>query len=368
MASLVRRVSAAFLTVAGLVILFLAGEVWLRFQRRIAEGEAETYRSRNVFAFPDAMHAAEESLWKKPRKKYRPGARLDLTVGGERYSVHINSLGFRTPEFSPRKAAGTFRVICIGGSTTVAGRTNDETYPAFLERKLRERFPSLRTEVLNLGISGTTSDYWVARREQLFALGPDVVVEYSAINDIFWNHLKRYAAARPWRTRLHRSLLVARAFPLDPQSFDPLLADTVHNFGEMERECRRRGARYVLGSFASPDPVRASPAFRAYLDVALDFWNRELPLRSYAEYRSILARHNLQVERFAHERGVELAPVAREIDEPRLFIDLCHLTPEGIERLADAFLPPLERVIESGAWLTTSPSTSRGRPAASKRS
>jgi hypothetical protein len=70
-------------------------------------------------------------------------------VGGERFRVEVNSLGFRTHEFAVPKPPGLLRVVCIGGSTTVAGRTNDETYPAHLERMLRARHPGLTIEVLN---------------------------------------------------------------------------------------------------------------------------------------------------------------------------------------------------------------------------
>lgn len=363
-----RALGIALLALSAVVIAALTGEVWLRFERRSGAREAESYRSANVFALPEATHAAEETLWKKPWRKYRPGADLVLVLGGERYRVRINSLGFRTPEFSPQKPAGAFRVACVGGSTTVAGRTNEETYPALLGRKLQVRHPGIRLEVLNLGISGTTSDYWVERPEKLLSFEPDVVVEYRAINDIFWRHLKRYAVLHPWRGISHRSLLLARMFPLPPESFDLLFAETLQNFGRMEQECRRVGAQYVVGSFASPDPASAERAQLLYLDASLDFWNRELPLRSYAEYRALLQRHNLLLARFAHERHLDLVPVAREITDPGLFVDICHLTPEGIERLADAFLPAVSRVIESGRWRRASRSTSPGRPGASKPS
>jgi lysophospholipase L1-like esterase len=345
-----RTLTAAYVAAVGIVIALLAGELVLRLERRAARRDADQYKSRNVFANPWEMNVAHETLWQKPWKKYKPNARLDLTVGGERYEIRINSLGFRTEEFSPQKPAGTFRALCIGGSTTVAGRTNAETYPAILERALRERHPGVPLEVLNLGISGTTSEYWLERRQTLFGFEPDLVVEYRAVNDIFWRYLPRYAERHPWRSFLHRSLLLERLFPLPPASFDPLFRETDLNFLQMDRLCREHGARYLTATFAAPDYAAATPGFRRYLDTSLDFWNRELPLHDYPEYEALVARHNERLELFAHEHRMEVVPVGRELRHPGLFIDICHFTPEGIEKLALALLPAVSRVIGTGPW------------------
>lgn len=342
-----RALAVVYLTLAGLIIVSLAGELLLRLERRAARRESDRYKSLNIFANPEEMHVAHETLWQKPWWRYRPNARLDLTVGQERYEIRINSLGFRTREFSPRKPAGTFRVLCVGSSTTVAGRTNDETYPALLERRLEELYPGRPLEVLNLGISGTTSDYWRQRRGTLFDFEPDLVVEYRAVNDLFWRHMSRYAEAHPARRWIHRSLLLERAFPIPAESLDPFFRDTAENFLQMDRECRQRGARYLVGTFAAPDYAAATPSFRQHLDISLDFWNRELPLHRYTEYQALIARHNEQLQLFARAHRLEVVPVDRQLDDPRLFIDICHLTPEGIGRLAEAFLPAVSRVMES---------------------
>ena len=91
--------------------------------------------------------------------------------------IQINSQGFRTHEFAVPKPAGLVRVVCIGGSTTVAGRTNEETYPRLVEAKLR-RPPAagLPVEVLNPGVSGVSHEHWLDRLDRVFAYDPDVVV------------------------------------------------------------------------------------------------------------------------------------------------------------------------------------------------
>ena len=343
-----RALKTSYVALVGVVLGGLAGELLLRLERRAAEPEARRFRERSrLFAHSEELTAAGRSLWRPGRvwKEYKPGARLDLTVDGERYCVEINRQGFRTREFSSRKPAGAIRVLCLGGSTTVAGRTNDETYPALLERRLQSRYPDLPLEVLNLGISGTTTDYWLERREKLFGFAPDLVVQYAVVNDLAWHHLLRYAEEHPWRRRLHESLLLERLFPLPVRDFDPLFRETLQNLLTLEQECRRRDVAYIVGSFAAPDYDLAPADFQRHLDLNLDFWTGNFPLHDYREYQALLARYNELFELFAAERHLDRVLVHREIRDPALFLDLCHLTPEGIARLADVFLPAASRAV-----------------------
>lgn len=56
------------------------------------------------------------------------------------------------------KPRDKYRIICIGGSTTFEGSTNNSTYPALLENKLNNYFHCDRIEVLNCGISGLNQE------------------------------------------------------------------------------------------------------------------------------------------------------------------------------------------------------------------
>src|SRR3990172_5324434 len=166
------------------------------------------------------------------------------------------------------------RVICIGGSTTVAGRTNDETYPALLQKKLRARFPGLSLEVLNLGVSSATTAYWYARLPRVFGYQPDVVVQYPGGNDISWRSLPHFANDHPGRGRYYKSLLVQRLFPFPVEELDPYLEET-----------------------------------------------------------------------FTTLRHTHPSPSHELLAAPAVFIDVCHLTPEGIDRLAEAFLPEVAELV-----------------------
>jgi lysophospholipase L1-like esterase len=75
-----------------------------------------------------------------------------------RRPVRINHLGFRGPDFTPAKPAETFRILCLGDSTTFGWSVADgETYPAQLEKLLQERRPGRNFQVLNLGVTGYSS-------------------------------------------------------------------------------------------------------------------------------------------------------------------------------------------------------------------
>lgn len=357
---LLRALAAAWLVAAALVVLALAGELWLRVERQRAVAASERFRATNVF-FANGMelNAGAHSLWAERWQEYQPGAKLDVVVGGERFVVEMNSEGYRTREFALPKPAGLVRVICIGGSTTVAGRTNDETYPALLERKLQARFPGLSLEVLNLGVSSATTEYWYARLPRVFGYAPDIVVQYPGVNDISWRTLPRYAAARPGRHRLYESLLAQRLLPFPVEELDPFLEETFTTLGNTDRACRERGVACLVGSFASPDPQRVRGEFRRHLDFNAEFWTRRFPLHSYATWARIVARYNLLFQRFVDRYHVPHAPVHERLSDPSVFIDVCHLTPEGIDRLAEAFLPEVAELVRDTegyrAWARARP-------------
>jgi lysophospholipase L1-like esterase len=343
---LVRTLALLWLALSGLIVAGLAAELGLRIDRIRSLRTSARFRSINVFfANTPALNAASRSLWLKPWFKYRPGARTELVVGAERFLVEINSRGYRTHEFAVPKPPGLVRVVCIGGSTTVAGRTNEETYPAELERMLRKRHPGLAVEVLNLGVSGVTTEHWLARIDRVLALDPDVIVQYQGINDIAWRHLPRFASVHPLRRWAYRSLLVERLFPFPVDEIEPELARSFETLGKMADICHERRIGYLLGSFAAPDLARTSHEFRRHLDVDTEFWTQRFPLRSAASYAAILARYNQLFVAFVGRRHLPHVLVHRRLTDPALFIDSCHFTPEGIRRLAETLLPGVEGLI-----------------------
>lgn len=118
---------------------------------------------------------------------YRPGAVKEGNVEAGGQIVHINSRGMRGAELSAEKAPGTYRILCVGGSTTFgSGVTYDDgTYPARLEHYLNERAPDgVLYEVANCGVQGyTTAENLIYLQLLLVELDPDAIVIYQGAND-----------------------------------------------------------------------------------------------------------------------------------------------------------------------------------------
>jgi lysophospholipase L1-like esterase len=129
----------------------------------------------------------------------------------EKLGFRINALGFRGDEVSVRKPPGTFRIVCLGDSTTfgiwneafldVRGFTS---YPGELAKQLAEHGYA-HVEVINAGVLGYTSAQGVAQLlAQVVRLSPDVVTVRFGNND----HGMRFGSEPlPASTRLDYALL-----------------------------------------------------------------------------------------------------------------------------------------------------------------
>ena len=112
---------------------------------------------------------------------YRPETRRTYT-----YDYTLNSLGFRTPERPFEKSAGVKRIVTLGGSTTVDGFTDSETWPARLEARLNELYAGkgVRVEVINLGVVAAASPTSLINLEFVgVEYRPDLVITYDGVND-----------------------------------------------------------------------------------------------------------------------------------------------------------------------------------------
>ena len=98
-----------------------------------------------------------------------------------------NSLGFRGPETTWQKPPGTYRIVCIGGSS-VYGHTessDEATWPARLQEHLNAASPRAKVEVINGGCSGySTFEMLINLELRLLEFEPDLVIVYEAINDV----------------------------------------------------------------------------------------------------------------------------------------------------------------------------------------
>jgi hypothetical protein len=114
----------------------------------------------------------------------RPGYK---SRAGAKHQVSHNSLGFRGPEVKTPKPAGTFRIVCLGGSSTYGhGPSSDlTTWPARLQAHLREARPDRGVEVVNAGCRGySTFESLGNYAFRASDLEPDLVLIYHTVNDM----------------------------------------------------------------------------------------------------------------------------------------------------------------------------------------
>lgn len=267
--------------------------------------------------------------------RLRPGQTCRTKVGGE--PVHVNTLGYRGAEISPRKPAETLRVFVFGDSATFGwGVGDDDTYAAQLGRRLLAG--GMPVEVVNAGVNAYSLFQEAEAFRRALPLGPDVAVFAFAFNES-WQDLqwldaagrKRVQRAVEWKNRLRRSAIF-------------------HAFGEIRfrvlyDRLRERLTTDVHGGPPRPDAERLA-RYRATLseigeraraaDVDLVFL--VLPTRGRSEPDPFQAA----MADFAETHGIGLVDLSRGVDEPdRWFLpeDTVHPSVEGHADLARRLEP-----------------------------
>lgn len=152
---------------------------------------------------------------------YRAPKVKTLAYEGHPYALYVkrvnaeglypsNNLGYGgTRPLSRRKAPGTVRIYCAGGSTTEQhdpDRGPDSSWPAQVQDQLVSRFAPTPIECINAGMSGYTSAESLA--EFLFRgvdLGPDVLLVYHNINDAWTCQMVRGFRSDYSHARRHKS-------------------------------------------------------------------------------------------------------------------------------------------------------------------
>ena len=138
--------------------------------------------------------------------------------------------------FPTHKPPDTFRVVCLGSSSTAGtGASIPETksYPAVLERRLRLR-SSVPVEVINGGINGSPLfQLFVYLDEVLLPLDPDLVILYFGANsDTPWSRqlysdIKREVDQAPF-IRTNEELWAARLLRWNPRWLIRLFLGAAH--------------------------------------------------------------------------------------------------------------------------------------------
>lgn len=134
-----------------------------------------------------AITGVSESLFQKMYTDvydyaYELAPDVEFPLGNEPSVIwKVNRHGFRGPEINQKKPDGTFRIFCVGDSTT-AGHFLDyeQTYCAKLGEMLKGKIPGYkRVQTINAGIPGTAitqQNYYIRKKITQFL--PNIIVLY----------------------------------------------------------------------------------------------------------------------------------------------------------------------------------------------
>ncbi|HOH30204.1 MAG TPA: SGNH/GDSL hydrolase family protein, partial [Candidatus Hydrogenedentes bacterium] len=265
----------------------------------------------------------------------------------------INNYGFRDADIIVPKPAGTYRILCVGASTTEEGPVNDLTYPAILETLLNKHFGFNRIDVVNCGLSGMNSLKHRMRVGDYLALDPDLIVLYNAVNDICHDLYPIWVKdASPLQKRLRESVFLRRYFGqiLLPDR-SRMRADIEHskisNLEFFIRYFRKHQVDVAVCSFAAPSPDALSRVERDYYEyyTVLEWTGR---YSNFECYLTALRLYNEALHGLCEKENVLYIPVEENMrDGVVMFGDICHLRNPGIEKkagiIADALIPRIEK-------------------------
>jgi len=260
-----------------------------------------------------------------------------------------NSLGFRDEELAVPKPAGLYRIVCIGGSTTLEGPRNDLTYPKMLQQLLRAHFQTEAIEVVNCGLDGGTIRGQCSSFDKCLALGPDMVIHYNFVNDastLMDNVLKATVMKASWRRGIMWALLESQflahrcrwlrslAMPGAAEYRTEMEQYLGPSLQDLRERTRKAGARFVLSSFAAPDLHNLVPGeqewFRRHL-----WFTQAVPVK-LDDYLLAVKAFNGMARDICDKEGVAYVPVAENIKGGlETFTDNWHMHIAGIRRKAE---------------------------------
>lgn len=217
----------------------------------------------------------DERFW-----KLKPGIFIDDPSNVFWQGTVSNSLGFRCPEFSLKRASGTLRIACFGDSSTFGiGSKMEHTWPSQLRTMVEGdyRFSSWNdVEVINAGVPGYSSYQGLQHmRQEIDRLQPDLVMASYANND-FWHwdqatdeeHADKLLNSGLGKKLLYQSRL-ARGMAMVMQNASASKSNTA-------------------GSTASPNQHWAAAATMNYIS-PVDEWIRRVPLDSFRKNVNAMA-------------------------------------------------------------------------------
>lgn len=283
----------------------------------------------------------EKVLWEIPYFEYKQHAQLPS------YEFHTNNFGFRDEDIVIPKPPDVYRIVCIGGSTTIEGPAEQNTYPNLLEKYLNEQYKGPhRIEVINAGVPGITANKLWFRLPDFVLMQPDLVLYSEGANDIthillpYW--LKNLTGLK--KGLLHATF-VRKFFPLyflpdDEQIRKDMDRDVIHYIEKIKNYLTLKGISFGVMTIPAPDYSEMTQQERVYLQyVTKKWWGGDFV--DYRMYNYVLNIYNAQLKKQFNDRNILYIPMNEMYTKEHTpyFNDLCHQKLKGIQRKAEYATP-----------------------------
>ena len=334
------------------MIIFWAGAIELMF-RAIRWGTTIARYPRLVFWDQKLFKGHAYNRW-----ALRPG----VTFRIKNRVINVNELGFRGESIEQAKLAGTVRIFVLGGSSVFGAwmPTDDQTWPAVLQTKLRDRFPGERIEVINGGVPGaTTADAITRLAFASSEFEPDIAILYESLNDALSNvpaagkkfrhdysHRQKSYCPPTWTHSVVISWMVARLGHRFRGDTDQKLAQNPLMEGI---EVYARNLRLFAAVARAQGIV---PVFTIQAD---RFHEKEKPFypggaggHDIGTTARIMAAHRDALRSIAAELNIPVIDVHEALiahDSATMFRDSLHLTPQGGLEVASIVADGVESLV-----------------------
>ncbi len=327
--------------------------VFLGLAASAAVGLAEaSLRLRDRAAAKTRFHRERWTI-ERSWERFDPRTGWELKPGFVSEGVMVNRRGFRGPELSEGE---TFRVVCLGGTSTFGPRGEESTYPRALEACMNRFSPGKPVEVVNAGVTGHSTYHMRFRTEHILRLNPDLIVILAGPEDMQVEDIARYRDNRQpftsyWHVDSQRnvglhvwSLFIETAglgnrkpSPLSytPEEFIPFNFE--YNLTAIMDTFRKAGvptAILTIPSRLAGDPLKLTPE-----DI------RNIALPDYMEddlsaFITVYRSYNAIIRAVAIESGATLIDAAAGFERADggigdFFADTFALSPRGCAQLGD---------------------------------
>ena len=273
--------------------------------------------------------------------------------------MRTNSLGLRSPEILPARTTDSLRIVVVGASTVmgIVAATNEDTFSALLESRLRKAFPGRTIEVINAGVADyTLKDERVILERLILPLKPDLVIAYTGVND-FLDYCD--GSIRPgksgttaqrqglpvismpsWLLTVRATSKIAtflRAAPSRPGATrDPYSVDLRPYRAGLEALAKTvldANTSLLLATNARASRPERPPDEQQRLSLIARF---KTPCFDVAGLHALYDLHNAEIHNVGKRMGIPVLPLDERIPGgERYFDDSTHFSSEGEQLVAD---------------------------------